>query len=122
MIEMGVVTNATKRIADGDHARCRRAAELRAGQRAWGSGRLLGCSSRGRLDMTLPTGGLFGAGSIINVAEGTIAAYDADAVDGFSAPGSAHEPGFDFRRTWRKPTSRPTTIAATSYVFSNGGR
>lgn len=34
-------------------------------------------------DMTPPTGGLFGAASIVNVERGTIFAYNADAVDGF---------------------------------------
>lgn len=35
-------------------------------------------------DMTAPGGGLFGAGSIVNPAEGTYYTYNADAVDGFS--------------------------------------
>ncbi|HEY6940284.1 hypothetical protein [Dokdonella sp.] len=35
--------------------------------------------------LTAPAGGLFGAGSIVNVGEGTFFAYTADAVDGFSS-------------------------------------
>ena len=34
--------------------------------------------------LTAPGGGLFGAGSIVNVGEGTFYSYNADAIDGFS--------------------------------------
>src|SRR5699024_2241133 len=39
------------------------------------------------LDLEAPSGGLFGAGAVINVAEGTMFGYNATAIDGFWSPG-----------------------------------
>lgn len=41
-----------------------------------------------RFELEEPTGGLFGAGAIINVAEGTMFGYNATAIDGFWADGT----------------------------------
>lgn len=61
-----------------------------------------------------PTGGLFGAGAIINVAEGTMFSYNATAIDGFWAQGQiAHT----------NPASLNPSLANaddTSTVFVNG--
>jgi hypothetical protein len=44
---------------------------------------VIGASNAGQY-LTAPGGGLFGAGSIVNVGEGTFYSYNADAIDGFS--------------------------------------
>ncbi|HET7064745.1 MAG TPA: hypothetical protein VFI49_10770, partial [Rudaea sp.] len=121
MIEMGVVTNATKgSLTSLTHvakvpASC---AKLVA---AWSPGGYWAANAA--VDMTSPTGGLFGAGSIINVSEGTIAAYDADAIDGFSTTQLHTNPGSlspnlasaNFNGGGINPVG-----AVTSYVFNNG--
>ncbi len=53
----------------------------------------------GDRDVLLPNGGLYGGASIVDVANGTMISYNADAIDGFytnaSAPGALHtNPGF----------------------------
>jgi hypothetical protein len=69
--------------------------------------------------MTSPTGGLFGAGSVINVSEGTIAAYDADAVDGFSTVQLHTNPGSLSPNL--ASANYPAAVGdVTSYVFNNG--
>jgi len=116
MIEMGVVTNATKKSltsithVGGTPPGC---AVVNA---AWAPGGYW--ISSPTTDMTLPTGGLFGAGSVINVSEGTIAAYDADAVDGFSAKVLHTSPG-DITPNVAN-ANWPTTAVATSYVAVGG--
>lgn len=47
------------------------------------------------MDINLPTGGLYGTAQIINVANGTLHAYDAVAIDGFYG-GNAPEGGLHF--------------------------
>lgn len=48
----------------------------------------------GDRDVLLPNGGLYGGGSIVDVANGTMISYNADAIDGFytnsNAPGALH--------------------------------
>lgn len=66
-----------------------------------------------------PTGGLFGSGSIINVAEGTFFGYNADAIDGFTDTtlffgSSALEPSLQNANTAALPQG------ARSYIFING--
>jgi hypothetical protein len=45
------------------------------------------------IDHEMPSGGLFGGGSIINVADGTMFSYTADAIDAFSTAVLHFEPG-----------------------------
>lgn len=85
-----------------------------------------GCASAdlraiGSADFTTPTGGLFGNGSIINVAQGTLYPYEADAIDGFftvagsnlmSGSGST-DPSLNFAQTGAG--------TATAYVFGANG-
>jgi len=66
-----------------------------------------------------PTGGLFGAGGVMNPAQGTFYTFNADAIDGFTATTLFAASG----------TSSPsladanTTLStAVSYVFGDGGR
>jgi hypothetical protein len=117
MIEMGVVTNATKNNSltaithvSGVPKSCAQVIG------AWNGGYWV---SNPNIDMTLPTGGLFGAGSVINVSEGTIAAYDADAIAGFSAKIIHTGPG-DITPNLAQATF-PTTAIATSYVTEDNG-
>lgn len=73
-------------------------------------------------DFIAPTGGLFGAGFIINVAEGTLYPYVADAIDGFTdvkafTQSGSLSPNLNFADT--SNTSGPGT--ARAYVFEKGG-
>lgn len=70
-------------------------------------------------DLVPPTGGLFGSGTIVNVGEGTFFAYNADAVDGFTATtlffgSSALEPSL------QNANSLESNLTARAYVFING--
>jgi len=68
---------------------------------------------------TAPTSGLFGAASVVNVAQGTFYAYNADAIDGFTyvplvTPSGSLDPSL---LAVNDPASLTT---ATSYVFNDG--
>lgn len=115
LIEMGTVTNATQSTLkaithkNGVPANCQQVYD------AWNGG--YWATSAG-VDIAAPTGGLFGSGALINVAEGTIAGYNADAIDQFylstDAPGAHHtEPGSLL------PSIADATFK-TSYVFAPG--
>jgi hypothetical protein len=69
-------------------------------------------------DTVAPTGGLFGAAAVVNVGQGTFYAYNADAIDGFSAIKLNTPTGF------LTPTLAQVNDAAagtaTSFVFNNG--
>lgn len=70
-------------------------------------------------DLVPPTGGLFGAGAIVNVGEGTYFNYNADAIDGFTARklwfgSSALEPSL------QNANSAESLEEARAYIFING--
>lgn len=117
LIEMGVVTNATKGSltaithVSGVPAKCSQVVG------AWSPGGYW--VSNPNIDISAPTGGLFGAGSVINVGAGTIAAYDADAVDGFSATSLHTGPG-DLFPNLSQANWPSAGNSATSYVFNDG--
>lgn len=72
-------------------------------------------------DLDPPSGGLFGAASIINVNEGTLFGYNADAIDGFTnrvlfSASSDLTPSLQDANT--APTE--TNLVARAYVFING--
>jgi len=121
MIEMGVVTNATKGSLTALTHVAKVPAKCSQLIAAWSPGGYWAANAA--VDMTTPSGGLFGAGSVINVSEGTIAAYDADAVDGFSVVQLHTNPGSlspnlasaNFNGGAPNPAG-----AVTSYVFNNG--
>jgi len=73
-------------------------------------------------DIDEPTGGLFGAGSIVDVANGTNLSYNADAIDGFYtiANGTAlhTDPGFTTPSLSQAQTT--TLNEADSIIFDNG--
>lgn len=71
-------------------------------------------------DLSAPDGGLFGAGSIVNVGQGTFFGYNADAVDGFSSNvlfsgSSGLTPSLQ-----QANTATSASGGATAYVFSGG--
>ncbi|MDR3389260.1 MAG: hypothetical protein P4L92_19630 [Rudaea sp.] len=65
-----------------------------------------------------PTGGLFGAASVVNVGQGTFYAYNADALDGFTAVTLATPTGFLTPTLGQVNDAGGTT--ATSFVFNDG--
>ncbi len=73
-------------------------------------------------DIDEPTGGLFGAGSIVDVANGTNLSYNADAIDGFRSIANDAElhsdPGSTFPSLSQARTS--TLGDADSIIFDNG--
>lgn len=69
------------------------------------------------IDMDPPTGGLFGAASIIDALAGTMMAYNADAIDAFSATVLHTNPG-SLDPALTSANTTPTTAVAT--VFNNG--
>lgn len=76
-------------------------------------------------DLAPPTGGIYGAGSIINVGQGTFFGYGADAIEGFFAVpvGSTDnlytESGSVFPSLGQAQTEADGS--ATAYVFQSGG-
>jgi hypothetical protein len=68
-------------------------------------------------EMLPPAGGLFGSGSIVNPAEGTFYAYNADAVDGFSTTVLFYGPNSILPNLSQANTAPGI---ATSYTFNNG--
>jgi hypothetical protein len=113
MIEMGVVTGSSASAVTHIDSVPKKCSQVIG---AWNPGGYW--TQDPTEDMTVPSGGLFGAGSIINVDAGTIAAYDADAVDGFSAKIIHTGPG-DITPNLAGATW-PTTANATSYVAVGG--
>ena len=70
-----------------------------------------------------PTGGLFGSADIINVGEGTIFPYTADAVDGFSEQ-SLYSPSNNLNPSLQDANnpSIATNGIARAFVFEGGGQ
>ena len=117
LIEMGTVTNTDNGSLSAITHKSGVPADCSQVYDAWNGGywdNTAGCNSAN--DIAAPTGGLFGSGAIINVAQGTIAGYNADAIDQFylTASASHHTP----------PGSLAPSIADgdsnTSYVFAPG--
>lgn len=116
MIEMGTVINETHSTlnaithgSSGVPSNCHQVVAAWSGGGYWATQDVL-------IDISDPSGGLFGSGSVINVGEGTIAGYNAEAIDSFYTAAS--------RATHTAPGSLTPSIASatslTSYVFANG--
>jgi hypothetical protein len=116
LIEMGTVTNesastlnAITHGSSGVPSSCPQVVKAWSGGGYWVQDALT--------DISDPDGGLFGSGSVINVAEGTIAAYNAEAIDAFYARATT--------ATHTAPGSLAPSIKSatntTSNVFANGG-
>jgi hypothetical protein len=80
----------------------------------------------GRQNIELPAGGLFGAGAIIDVANGTMLGYNAEAIEGFYSdsadPGRLHaQPGSVDPDLRDADNTNGGTRDATVFVFSQNG-
>jgi hypothetical protein len=70
-----------------------------------------------------PSGGLFGAGQVINVDEGTLFAYNADAIDGFTATTLFSTSGLLNPSLLQANTNNSTFPGgAVAYIFGAGGQ
>ena len=89
---------------------------------AWSQGGIW--AANGTVDIDEPSGGLFGAASIVNVANGTNVEYNADAVDGFrlvADSGALHtQPGSLQPNLTQAQTSLDPTDLVQSIVFDSG--
>ncbi|HET7064670.1 MAG TPA: hypothetical protein VFI49_10390 [Rudaea sp.] len=91
VIEMGVVTNATKNSLTaithvaGVPAHCSQVTAAWGAQGYW--------TQASATDIDPPTGGLYGSEAVLNVAEGTMYTANAEAIDGFSATAQHSAPG-----------------------------
>lgn len=125
MIEMGLLqtgTASTQLAEEATHNAAGVPVNCTALVNAWTppSG---GWVLNGAANIDLPSGGLFGAGTVVDVAAGTESAYAADAIEGFysnaTAPGALHAaPGST------DPDLRDADNGAgvaTAFVFSNNG-
>jgi hypothetical protein len=115
LIEMGTVINdsnstlnAITHGSSGVPSSCNQVVKAWSGGGYWTTDALI--------DISDPSGGLFGSGSVINVAEGTIAGYNAEAIDAFYAAATT--------ATHTAPGSLSPSIKdatnKTSNVFANG--
>jgi len=115
MIEMATVTDETKSSLSAiTHDSSGVPSDCGQVVGAWNGGGYW--QSNPQIDMAPPSGGLFGSGSIINVDTGTIAGYNADAIDAFYGPNTPpqHTEPKDLSPSLKSATS------LTSYVFANG--
>jgi hypothetical protein len=115
LIEMGTVTNETSSTLSAiTHGSSGVPSNCDQVVKAWGGGGYW--QQDATIDISDPDGGLFGSGSIIDVAEGTIAAYNAEAIDSFYLTFS--------EATHTQPGSLQPSIKSatdlTSRVFANG--
>ncbi len=117
LIEMGTVTNTTnKSLAALTHNSAGVPANCAQLVGAWSTSPPGYWTSAPQTDISSPTGGLFGSGTIVNVGLGTVEGYNADAIDSFYLPGSL---GQQTDPTSLDPSFASSTTA-TSYVFQNG--
>ena len=122
MIEMGVVDDLTNDSltaithgATGVPANCQQI------QRAWTAGSSGAYwIANDSIDMAPPTGGLFGAASIVDTLNGTMLAYNADAVDSFSVIEQHTSPG-SLLPNLASAVTDSAAGEATAIVFTNGG-
>jgi len=119
MIEMGTVGNPYAAAAthdDGVPDDCQFLVDSWSSGGGW-------TDTNGADSVSLPTGGLYGAGTIVDVPNGTLHAYNADAIEGFyryeEDPARLHsDPGSTF------PSLADATdddVYSTSYVFGTLG-
>jgi hypothetical protein len=85
-----------------------------------------GWVANGALDIDTPAGGLFGAGAIVDVANGTMLGYNAEAIEAFytdsASPGRLHAaPGTVDPDLRDADNSIGATVDPTVFVFSQNG-
>ncbi|MDZ4814372.1 MAG: hypothetical protein SGI99_17440 [Pseudomonadota bacterium] len=123
MIEMGEVTNVDfNSLAAITHGSTGVPANCLQVERAWlpfgaASAAVTYWTINQFADMDLPQGGLFGSASIIDALQGTMLAYNADAVDAFSDIIQHTDPGSQLPSLI---SARSTATTAVANVFSNG--
>ena len=69
--------------------------------------------------LSAPTGGLFGAGSIVNVTQGIFFGYNADAIDGFSSNVLYSASLLTTPSLQQANSADSTVLGAKAYVFNN---
>lgn len=122
MIEMGVVTNASKGSLTAITHSAGKPKNCQQVINAWVAQPQGYWIENPGYDMDPPSGGLFGSVLLIDVANGVNSSYSPDAIDGFSAIEQHSEPRDEF------PTTADVNDAAvgvgaaqaTAYVFNNG--
>ena len=73
--------------------------------------------------LSVPTGGLFGAGAIVNGAQGTFYTYNADAIDGFTSRTLWSSSGLLNPSLLQANTSNSSVAnGAVAYIFAAGGQ
>jgi len=73
--------------------------------------------------LVAPTGGLFGAGQIVNIDEGTLFTYNADAIDGFTARSIFSTSGLlNPSLTDANTANSIYPQGAVAYIFGAGGK
>jgi hypothetical protein len=134
MIEMGLLQNGTGAAQLAEEATHNQNGQV-TGQvplnctalvNAWNPANgVWGASTTGnpQTNIDTPAGGLFGAGALVDTADGTMLAYNAEAIEGFytnsAAPGALHtNPGSLLPQLTGYNNSGTT---ATAFIFSNNG-
>lgn len=127
MIEMGVVLSGTANGFLGDEAthgtngipaNCARILA------AWSVGGVWNGATTASDFTNAPTGGLFGAAAVVDVENGTMLAYNAEAIDGFYFTGSQtddlHSNPGDLDPSLNDARTGSALPPVTSFVFSSG--
>ena len=127
MIEMGVVDNVGSDLNPTEfsldaitHGASGVPDDCLQVQRAWVAGNANEYwISDEEIDILPPTGGLFGAASIVDTLNGTMLTYNADAVDGFSDVSQHTEPG-SLLPNLASARTNSANNEATALVFDDG--
>ncbi len=117
IIEMGSIDSASDFGRSLTHVG-NRPANCAALEAAWLANGLWTLTS-GAADVDAPTGGLFGAAALVNVADGTFLNYNADAIEGFRSTALHTTPDNDFPNLSSANSARAGIV--TSYAISGGG-
>jgi hypothetical protein len=72
-------------------------------------------------DLDIPTGGLFGAGSVVNVGQGTYYNYNADAIEGFVDNSILYYPTGSLQPSLQEASNTVAAPGARAFVFANDG-
>ena len=130
MIEMGILQNGTGAGQLAEEATHVNSVPLNCSRlvAAWSQnpvGVWAGTSSQNAANTTnSPTGGLFGAAAVVDVVNGTMLAYNAEAIDGFFFTGNdaddLHFPPGNTLPTLNNARTSAALSPVTSYVFSSG--
>ncbi len=123
MIEMGLLqtgSGALQLAEEATHNAAGVPANCAALRGAWVAGG--GWANTPAANIDLPSGGLFGAGAIIEVSRGSMVSYTADAVEGFytdaGAPGALHTDPGTVRPNLTDADNGANVVAS---VFANNG-